>query len=109
MGKFVRITDANDGSVVALSMIKWGVLRRGAVSVLPVQRPTHFIPRHEIAVFNGPHAGLKPHVVFFYCDEEAALKGWGELVKIIEGFGLIGVDTIYCGTGDPRKEAFLRP
>ncbi len=109
MGKFARITDANDGSVVALSLIKWGVLRRSALSVLPGQRPTHFIPRYEIAVFKGPHAGLKPYVAFFYCDEEAALKGWDELVKMIEGFGLIGVDTIYCGAGDPRKEGFLRP
>ena len=109
MGKFARITDANDGSVVALRLIKWGVLRRGALSVLPGQRPTHFIARYEIAVFKGPHAGLKPHVVFFYCDEEAALKGWDELVRMIPFVGLIGVDTIYCGACDPRKEGFLRP
>ena len=108
MGKFARITDAHDGSLVALSLIKWGVLRRGALSVLPGQRPTHFIPRYEIAVFKGPHAGLKPYMVFFYCDEEAALKGWDELVKSIEGSGLIGVDAVYCGVLDPRTEAFVR-
>ena len=106
MGKVARIT-ADDGSPVTLSMIKWGVLRRGAVRALPGSRPTQFIPRYEIAVYNGG-VGLKPYLTVFYADEETAIKGWDELAKIIGNFGLIGLQ-VFSRWGDPQKEAALRP
>lgn len=104
MGKVAKIT-TNDGSLVTLSMIKWGMLRRGAARALPGPLPTRFIPRYEIAVFDGG-ISLKPYLTVFYADEEAALRGWDEFAKIIGKFGLDGLQ-VFSG-GDPRKEALLR-
>ncbi len=106
MGKVATIT-TNEGSVVTLSMIKWGVLRRGGLRALPATaRQTQFIPRYEVAVYNGSGGlGLKPNLTVFYADEETALKGWDELAKITEGFGLIGLQ-MFSGAADPRMEAW---
>jgi hypothetical protein len=104
MGKVAKIT-TSEGSVVTLSMIKWGMLRRGAARALPGQLPTQFIPRYEIAIYDGK-VGLKPYLTVFYADEETALKGWDELPKMIGIFSLSGLHLFL--RGDPQKEAAFR-
>ncbi len=103
LGKFGRIR-TKDGSIVALSMVRWGVIRRVLVRVFPRLLLTHFVPRYEIAVYDAPTTfGFMPDLTILYADEETAVRGWHELARIIERSGLNGLS----GPNDPRKEAWF--
>lgn len=107
MGKVAKIT-TSDGSVFTLSMIKWGVLRRTYFQALPATaRLTRFIPRYEIAIYDG-RVGLKPYLTILYADEETANKGWDELPKSIKKFGLGGLQVI-SQLDNPTKEVAFHP
>jgi tetratricopeptide (TPR) repeat protein len=105
LGRLTRIR-TEDGSVATLSMIRWGMLRRGLARVMPWLLLTRFIPRYEIAIYDG-RVGLKPYLTIFYVDQETALKGWNELARIIESFGLMAACQLLSGLADSRKEAWL--
>lgn len=98
MGKIAVIDHA--GTKITLSMIKFGLPRRILLSIArkfqmvdPYRFPA-FIPRYEIAVFNGgPKVVFSlstPDVVFYYPDEDTATRKWTELSVAIQQDGLFG-------------------
>ena len=86
MGKLVRIE--HQGSVVTMSMVKWGVIRRNAAGLLPHQ-PFNFTPRCETAIYDGPTTlSGNPYCTFYYCDQETAHAEWDLLAASLKAVGL---------------------
>jgi hypothetical protein len=87
-----------NGQDVTLSLVQWGPFRRrrarrGKTTFLDTG--ARFIPRYEIAVFEGgARAGTldtgKPEMVFYYPDKRAALLRFEDLRSAILEGGLDG-------------------
>jgi hypothetical protein len=86
------------GTKITLSMIRFGLPRRILLRLATRFRmfdPTTinypvFIPRYEIAVFDGPPkvSSLRaPDRVFYYPDEDIAARKWAELAAAVEQGG----------------------
>jgi hypothetical protein len=113
-GRLASIT-TEDG-VFTLSMIRWGVVRRGLLQLFSRgSRLTDFIPRYETALYEGGTsrvnsptiASFNPLLTVLYADEEAALRGWEELAATIKKFGLVGLHVFGRRLNDPRREAWF--
>ena len=108
MGKVAKVTTP-DAVSVTLSMIKWGMLRRGVVRAMG-ETPTKFVPRYEIAVFAGEAAGKVSFfgnmlMKGFYADKASVIDGWNELGTIIQTKGLMGL-WVLVETANPLKKAY---
>lgn len=77
------------GTLVAISMMRWGILKR---NFMP--SPFTFRPRYETAIFDGPvYNPTNCFCTFYYVDEATALEEWGPLVEGIEDKGLMATLT----------------
>ncbi|SPC17359.1 hypothetical protein CO2235_90233 [Cupriavidus oxalaticus] len=99
MGTFERI-ERPDGRF-AVSLVKWGILRRLIVSLMyRVSRPNKFerpsfVPAFELAVF--PSSSLtRPVVVIHFSDEQAARRGWEAILMAMREHGLDGAANYVC-------------
>src|SRR5215210_6449101 len=93
-------------------MIKWGGLRRTMLSWTGNNGPCMFIPRYEIAVYEGsPKVVLlckEPTYKFFYLDKETASEKWDELVAILSKYGLLSTEIgEFIRDGNPRKQGVM--
>lgn len=99
MGMFERI-EGPDGRF-AVSMVKWGMLRRLIVSLIyKVSRPNRFeqpsfVPAFELAVFPGSSQS-RPVVVIHFADDAAARRGWDAVTSAIKARGLTGATDYVC-------------
>jgi len=95
MGNITTITDAR-GSVITVSMAKWGIVKRLNIKVLRRLKPRLvnpnlgqistrcFVPKYEIALFDGPTTFCVMPLMVFYCaDKETALAGWDRVTKTL--------------------------
>jgi hypothetical protein len=109
MGELATVT--YEGSEITLSMVKWGVMRRTALSWMPsdTARPCRFIPQYEIAIFDGPPKVVfsqQATLIFYYPDKQTAFEKWDELQAVLRERGLYGA-VRFIGNGDPRKQGVL--
>jgi hypothetical protein len=91
MGELAKIT--HNGTDITVSMIKWGVLRRTALSLMMKcgqRAPTRFVPKYETAVVKGSFFTSKPIYVFYYPNRQVAYKKWSELTANLKSGGLYG-------------------
>jgi hypothetical protein len=108
MGNFMTIEHGY--SAITLSMVKWGILRKTAMSIRRTDShgtPVAFVPQCEIAIYNGPAKAVlskKPVYVFYFADEKFALEKWDELVKLVRHSGLIGEIVDFISNADPQKQ-----
>lgn len=99
MGFFERVEGA-DGRF-ALSLVKWGFLRRLIVSALyKISRPNRFeqpsfVPAFELAVFRGSSLS-RPLVLIHFSDEAAARRGWDAVLSAVRERGLAGATDYVC-------------
>lgn len=99
MGTFERVAGA-DGRY-ALSLVKWGFLRRAIVSVLyKISKPNRFkqptfVPAFELAVFPGSSLN-RPVVLIHFSDRDAAQRGWDSVLAAMRERGLKGATDYVC-------------
>jgi hypothetical protein len=110
MGKFVQVRF--DEKPFALSMIGWGFLRRYKSNKRGFMRLTgaSFIPRYEIAVYDGaPSLSYFAEVVFYYPDKASALQKFDELKAAIAGGGIFGQQfrKVISGAGPHKQHVWL--
>jgi hypothetical protein len=99
MGSFERIDFCGDQ--FAVSMVKWGPIRRLIVSFMHgISKPKRFespsfIPAFELAVFPGSSL-RKPVVLIHFVDKVAARHGWDAVTGAIKTDGLEGATDYVC-------------
>jgi len=99
MGAFEHIE--TDGGRFAVSMVKWGSLRRAIVSLLyRILRPNRFeqpsfVPEFEMAVFSQ-NTMRKPVISIHFADEESARRGWEAVTAAMKERGLSGATDYVC-------------
>jgi hypothetical protein len=96
---------------LAVSMIKWGFLRRLTVSLIyKISRPNmfespSFVPAFELAIFCGK-ARRKPVVLIHFADRETAEHAWANLAKVMKSSGLKGATDYVCNIRISLKNEF---
>src|SRR5262245_35042153 len=79
------IIQKGNGSSITLSMVPWGLLRRGLMAPFasdPRTSPFGSLPRSEIAIYDGPTTtSLKPELTVLYRDQQAAHQGWRNIMR----------------------------
>jgi hypothetical protein len=95
MGKWAVVT--LEDSVITLSMVKWGALRRAVLvlgrksGVISRFSPTLFIPSYECAVYDGgPRQLLRklPRVTFYFANQNTAQTEFEELRGALQKDGV---------------------
>lgn len=111
MGELTTVT--HKGTEITLSMIKWGVLRRMALSRMHLgsNAPARFVPRYETAIYKGTPKAIwssKPIYVFYFPDRELAFAKWHELIANLRSCGLYGEQMrAFIRDGNPQTQGFL--
>jgi hypothetical protein len=99
MGSFEYIDHGNEH--LAVSMIKWSVVRRLIVSLFyKMSKPNMlelpaFVPAFELAVFRG-NTRRRPIVLIHFADEQTAKSGWANILVAIRNHGLKGATEYVC-------------
>jgi len=98
---------------ITLSMVRWGWVRRLALfwgkklGVINRYFIALFIPKYEIAVYEGGTVFFqKPLYIFYYPDAVIASKKWDELASILEGEGIFGTAD-FIRAGNPREQGLV--
>jgi hypothetical protein len=103
MGKVVVVN--HGGSQITLSMVKWSV-RRLALYWGKKLRIALFIPKYEIAVYDGGPKVVfseNPYIIFYYPNKKLAFQKWDELVGIFTDRGLYAVPD-FIRAGHPHEQ-----
>ena len=111
MRKFAVVRHREDE--ITLSMVRWGWVRRLALfwgkklGVINRYFIALFIPKYEIAVYEGGTVFFqKPLYIFYYPDAVIASKKWDELASILEGEGIFGTAD-FIRAGNPREQGLV--
>src|SRR6266481_3480225 len=111
MRKFAVVRHREDE--ITLSMVRWGWVRRLALfwgkklGVINRYFIALFIPKYEIAVYEGGTVFFqKPLYIFYYPDAVIASKKWNELASILEGEGIFGTAD-FIRAGNPREQGLV--
>jgi hypothetical protein len=68
-----------------------------------------FVPKYEIAVYNGDRRSVfssKPVYIFYYPDAGIAMRKWDELTSILASKGIYGLAD-FIRDGHPREQGLV--
>jgi hypothetical protein len=119
MGRVVVVDHA--GTKITLSMTRFRLPRRMLLRLVArfrmfdattIKFPV-FIPKYEIAVFDGPPKVFSlrtPDLVFYYPDADIATRKWAELAAAVQQGGLLGEALDHFITyANPREQGVRHP
>jgi hypothetical protein len=99
-----------EGNRYTLSLISWGVIKRtmkGAAAKVMMGVP--FVPRYELAVWQGPASLRAPDLLCYFPDEQTAAVGFDNVREAVKEGGLSGQPIRHLLNTCSQRNLFVAP